>query len=142
MPWFRGRTPEPTAPPPAPSPSAPGAIVPGTVGPPPWGLGTCQVLIHAAYEIHGAGTVATGVVVSGRIRLGMSLWLRSAATGVARPQPVEVVSIRIPRSERSALHPGVSSMEVEAAEAGPAEVGFVLRGLRRSEISRGDSLMG
>lgn len=68
--------------------------------------------------------------------------LQSGTTGDERPQPVEIRSILRHRQLRVVLARGQEGEFLEFADAGPEMLGIQLGGIRRTEISRGDFLIG
>lgn len=81
--------------------------------------------IDDVFTITGRGTVVTGTVTAGRVRVGDEVTLQRAEPAV-RTTVVGVEKLR---------------RRTDSADAGE-NVGLLLRGVRREDLSRGDVVVG
>jgi selenocysteine-specific elongation factor len=90
--------------------------------PPPDPAAPVRLWVDRAFTIRGSGTIVTGTLPAGRVRVGEELWLAPAA---------RLVTVR-----------AVQSMgEPRSEVVGTARVAINLRGVRLAEVARGDALV-
>lgn len=138
MPWFGSKRSEPAPPVPAPAPPLTDSPLPSVDG----DTGTCFRLT-GAFWVTGMGSLVTGFLVAGTMRVGQRLQVFQARTGTLLPQMVEVEGIeqKNPHPSRVILSRYDGVLPTDRATAGPGLVGIRVKGIARGSVVKGDLLV-